>query len=152
MVCTIKHEPYLIPHMITEAKSPVPRDVADKKTQRVRFSAESFYIVVDGIRSDSVRVACASLKTFVTKWDGVRCRGPKALKNQRRRWMIMREMRRPDTTKGVYLSQAIRYRSVLLVVDPTSEMMTGLIKVELPSDVNIRIEAYANQFGLREDR
>lgn len=150
--CTIKHDPYLIAPMISEAKSPVPWDLADKKTQRVRFASASFYIVVDGIRSDAVRVACASLKTFIKQWAGVRCRGPLALPKERRRWMMMREMRRPDATKGVYVTQAVRYRNVLLVVNPTDEMMTGLIKVDLPSDVNIRIELYENQFGLREDR
>ncbi|KAF0254300.1 30S ribosomal protein S10 [Pseudomonas putida] len=138
--------------MISEAKSPVPWDLADKKTQRVRFSSASFYIVVDGIRSDAVRVACTSLKAFIKQWDGVRCRGPKALPKERRRWMILREMRKPDATKGVYVTQAVRYRNVLLVIDPTNEMMTGLIKVELPSDVNIRIEPYGNQYDLREDR
>ena len=61
-------------------------------------------------------------------------------------------MRKPDATKGVYVTQAVRYRNVLLVIDPTNEMMTGLIKVELPSDVNIRIEPYGNQYDLREDR
>jgi len=66
--------------------------------------------------------------------------------------MILREMRKPDATKGVYVTQAVRYRNVLLVIDPTNEMMTGLIKVELPSDVNIRIEPYGNQYDLREDR
>jgi ribosomal protein S10 len=138
--------------MITEAKSPVPWDLADKRTQRVRFSSSSFYIVVDGIRSESVRSACNTLKSFVENWEGVRCRGPKALKKERRRWMVLREMRQPDATKGVYVSQAIRYRNVLLVIDPTNEMMTGLIKVELPSDVNLKIEPYDNQYDLREDR
>lgn len=138
--------------MITEAKSPVPWDLADKRTQKVRFSAASFYIVVDGIRSDSVRGACNSLKSFIAKWEGVRCRGPKALKTERRRWMILREMRKQDSTKGVYVTQAIRYRNVLLVIDPTNEMMTDLIKVELPSDVNLKIEPYDNQYDLREDR
>lgn len=138
--------------MITEAKSPVPWDLADKRTQRVRFSSSSFYIVVDGIRSESVRSACNTLKSFVENWDGVRCRGPKALKKERRRWMVLREMRQPDATKGVYVSQAIRYRNVLLVIDPTNDMMTGLIKVELPSDVNLKIEPYDNQYDLREDR
>lgn len=138
--------------MITEAKSPVPWDLADKRTQRVRFSSSSFYIVVDGIRSESVRSACNTLKSFVENWEGVRCRGPKALKKERRRWMVLREMRQPDATKGVYVSQAIRYRNVLLVIDPTNDLMTGLIKVELPSDVNLKIEPYDNQYDLREDR
>lgn len=138
--------------MITDAKSPVPWDLADKRTQRVRFSSASFYIVVDGINSESVRSACNSLKSYVEKWEGVRCRGPKALEKKRRRWMIMREMRQQDASKGVYVTQAIRYRNVLLVIDPTNEMMTGLINVALPSDVNLRIELYENQYDLREDR
>lgn len=138
--------------MNSDAKSPVPWDLTDKRTQKVRFSAASFYIVVDGIRSDSVRSACSSIKSFIAKWVGVRCRGPKALKTERRRWMILREMRMQDSTKGVYVTQVIRYRNVLLVIDPTNEMMTQLIKVELPSDVNLKIEPYDNQYDLREDR
>ncbi|NVL48647.1 hypothetical protein F2S72_01395 [Pseudomonas syringae pv. actinidiae] len=66
--------------------------------------------------------------------------------------MRLREMRQPDATKGVYVTQAIRYRSVLLVIDPNNEMMTALIKVELSSDVNLKIEPYDNQYDLREDR
>ena len=50
--------------MLTEAKSAVPWDLADKKTQKIRFSAASFYIVVDGFRSESVRAACKSIKAF----------------------------------------------------------------------------------------
>ena len=138
--------------MLTEAKSVIPWDLADKNTQKIRFSAKSFYIVVDGISSDSVRSACKSLKTYVNKREGVRCRGPKALKTERRRWMNMREMRNADASKGVYLTQALRYRNVILVISPTNEMMNGLITVELPSDVNIRIEQYDNQYDLREDR
>ncbi|MFL1449380.1 30S ribosomal protein S10 [Pseudomonas tritici] len=138
--------------MLTDAKCAVPWDLADKKTQRIRFSAASFYIVVDGIQSDAVRSACKSLKTFVQKWEGVRCRGPKAMPTERRRWMKMREMKNNYAMKGVYLTQPVRYRSVLLVVDPSNEMMTGLIGVELPSDINIKIEPYDNQYDLREDR
>ena len=41
---------------------------------------------------------------------------------------------------------------MILVISPTNEMMNGLITVELPSDVNIRIEQYDNQYDLREDR
>lgn len=141
-----------VPSMLTEAKSAVPWDLADKKTQKIRFSAASFYIVVDGFRSESVRAACKSIKAYVMKWDGVRCRGPKALKTERRRWMRMREMRKEDSTKGVYLSQSLRYRNVLLVIQPTYDLMTGLNNVELPSDVNVRIEPYENQYELREDR
>ena len=66
--------------------------------------------------------------------------------------MRMREMRKEDSTKGVYLSQSLRYRNVLLVIEPTYDLMTGLNGVELPSDVNVRIEPYENQYELREDR
>jgi hypothetical protein len=41
---------------------------------------------------------------------------------------------------------------VLLVIEPTSDLMNGLISVDLPSDVNIKIEPYNNQYELREDR
>ncbi|KQW19922.1 MULTISPECIES: 30S ribosomal protein S10 [Pseudomonas] len=139
--------------MYPEAKSTVPWDLADKKTQKVRFSSASFYIVIDGIRSESVRSVCSTLKAYVKTCEGVRCRGPKALKTERRRWMRMREMRKADSTKGVYLSQTLRHRSVLLVIQPTNDMVAGLIGIELPSDVNIRIEPYDNnQYDLREDR
>lgn len=138
--------------MHNEAKSPVPWDLADKKTQRIRFASASFYIVIDGIQNESVRSACTALKTFLLTWDGVRCRGPKALKTERRRWMRLRDMRNQNSTKGVYVTQALRYRNVLLVVNPTYEMMAGLVTVQLPSDVNLKIEPYDNQYGLREDR
>lgn len=138
--------------MYQEAKSVAPWDLADKKTQKVRFSAESFYIVVDGICSEAVRSACTILKTYARNCEGVRCRGPKALKTERRRWMKMREMCKADTSKGVYLTQALRYRCILLMINPTSDMIGGLISVVLPSDVNIRIEPYDNQYDLREDR
>jgi ribosomal protein S10 len=138
--------------MLREAKSAVPWDLADKKTQKVRFSAESFYIVVDGFSSESVRSASKTLKSFTQRWEGVRCRGPKACKTERRRWMNMREMRNGDGSKGVYLTQPLRFRNILLVIDPSNEMMNALISVELPSDVNIKIENYNNQYDLREDR
>jgi len=138
--------------MFNEAKSTVPWDLADKKTQKVRFATASFYIVVDGIRSEAVRSACNSLKSFVKTSEGGRCRGPKALPTERRRWMRMREMRNADASKGVYLTQSVRYRNVLLIIAPSLELMNGLITVELPSDVNIKIEPYENQYGLREDR
>lgn len=138
--------------MLSDVKRAVPWDLADKKTQKIRFSAASFYIVVDGIQSESVRSACKTLKAFVLGWDGVRCRGPKAMPTERRRWMKMREMHNGHATKGVYLTQPLRYRSVLLVVDPINEMMTALISIELPSDVNIKVEPYSNQYELREDR
>lgn len=64
----------------------------------------------------------------------------------------MREMRNGDGSKGVYLSQHQRFRNVLLIIEPTNEMMNGLISVELPSDVNVKIENYENQYDLREDR
>jgi ribosomal protein S10 len=127
-------------------------DFPDKKSQKFRFSSKSFYIVVDGIRSEAVRGACKSLKAYLSKWEGVRCRGPKALPTERRRWMVMREMTQINASKGVYLTQPLRYRNVLLVIEPTSDLMNGLISVDLPSDVNIKIEPYNNQYELREDR
>lgn len=138
--------------MHTEPKSIVPWDLADKRTQKIRFSAASFYIVVDGIRSESVRAACNVLKTYIQKCEGVRCRGPKALPTVRRRYMVMKEMRNADTTKGVYLTKPLRYRNVLLVINPTNDFITGLINIAIPSDVNIKIEPYSNQFDLRVDR
>jgi len=52
----------------------------------------------------------------------------------------------------MYLKKPLRYRNVLLVITPTSACMNGLINLTLPSDVNVKIEPYENQYGLREDR
>lgn len=138
--------------MLTEAKSPTPWDLADKKSLKVSFTADSFYIVVDGLSSDAVHSACRTLKTYATSWPSVRCRGPKALKTERRRWMRMREMRQQDATKGVYVTKVRRFRNILLVINPSYELMSGLVTIQLPSDVNLKIEPYDNQYDLREDR
>lgn len=138
--------------MHSEAKSHVPWDLADKKTQKNRFSSASFYVLVDGITSVSVRAACSAIKSYFTSYEGVRVRGPKSMPTERRRYMVMREMRKDETCKGVYLTRPLRYRSVLLVTHPTSGCVSGLIGLILPSDVNIKIERYDNQFNLREDR
>ncbi len=71
---------------------------------------------------------------------------------ERRRYMVMRELKAKDTGKGMYLTRPIRYRNILLVINPSSGFINGLINLTLPSDVNIKVEAYENQFDLREDR
>lgn len=138
--------------MHTEAKSPLPWDLADKKTQKNRFISASFYIIVDGITSVSVRAASSMLKAHFLSCEGVKVRGPKAMPTERRRYMVMREMHKNETSKGMYLKRPLRYRNVLLVTNPSSGCINGLIGLSLPSDVNIKIEHYNNQFDLREDR
>ena len=138
--------------MLTEAKSTVPWDLADKRTQKPRFNGASFYIVVDGFKSESVRSACSLLKRPLLSQPQVKVRGPKAMPTQRRRYMVMREVKLDPSSKGMYLKKPLRYRNVLLVITPTSACMNGLINLTLPSDVNVKIEPYENQYGLREDR
>lgn len=137
--------------MYSEAKSPTPWDLAEKKSQRNRFSSGSFYIVIDGFQADTVRQTAARVKAFLLTREGVRVRGPKALPTERRRYMIMQEMN-SSTGKGQYLSRTLRYRNILLVLNPTSSTMTDLIHYPITSEVNIRIEPYDNQYDLREDR
>lgn len=138
--------------MHTDVKSPPAWDLADKKTQKTRFVSMSFYIVVDGISSVSTRAACSLIKDHFQQHAGVRVRGPKAMPTERRRYMVMRDMCNGSSHKGVYLSQSKRYRNILLVSYPSSSSVSSLIGLTLPSEVNIRIEPYNNQYGLREDR
>lgn len=138
--------------MYTEAKSPVPWDLADKKTQKNRFVSRSFYIVVDGANSDAVRSTCTLLKQYFARHEGVRVRGPKAMQTERRRYMLMRELKTPTSPRGTYITRPKRYRNVLLVVHPSAVAIAGLTSLVLPSEVNVAIEDYANQYELREDR
>lgn len=138
--------------MLPEAKSPLPWDLADSKKKRSRFSGDSFYIVIDGFQADTVRQTSGRVKAFLLTREGVRVRGPKALPTERRRYMVMREMKDGASGQHVYLSQPLRYRNILLVIHPTSSTMADLINYPVTSEVNIRIEPYQNQYDLREDR
>tara|TARA_R110002124_G_scaffold128157_19_gene288713 strand:- start:10527 stop:10943 length:417 start_codon:yes stop_codon:yes gene_type:complete len=138
--------------MFKEAKTATPWDLTDKKSQKSRFSNQSFYLVVDSFTSESVRQACKAIKRYVSGCNGVRVRGPKAMPTERRRYMVMREIPSSDGGKGLYMTKPLRYRNVMLVIKPDSGCINGLINLTLPSDVNIKIEPYANQYELREDR
>lgn len=138
--------------MFTEAQSPVPWDLADKKTQKTRFTADSFYLVVDGFKSESVHHACTILKTYLRSFEGVRVRGPKAMPTERRRYLAMPEVQTSDGHKGVKLRKALRYRCVLLVINPSYGCIGGLTNVSLPSEVTVKVKPYENQFDLRDDR
>lgn len=138
--------------MFIEAKTPTPWDLADKKSQKSRFSKKSFYLVVDSFNSEAVRQACKTIKRYIKSCEGVRVRGPKAMPTERRRYMVMREISTDGNGKGLYMSRPIRYRNVILIIQPDSSCMNGLINLTLPSDVNVRVEPYSNQYGLREDR
>lgn len=132
-----------------------PSSTADstKSGQRSKPAAPgSFYIVVDSYNPGAVRAACVSLKTLLSSFPEVRVRGPKAMPNVRRRYMVMREMVSAETHLPLYMNNPVRYRCVLLITHPTPECIQGLTSHILPSETNIRIEAYANQYNLREDR
>ena len=118
--------------MFTEAQCPVPWDLADKKTQKTRFTADSFYLVVDGFKSESVHHACTILKTYLRSCEGVRVRGPKAMPTERRRYLSMPEVLTSDGRKGVKLKKALRpvclarYQSELWLYRWTHERFTPL--------------------------
>ena len=40
--------------MVYEAKNPLPWDLSDPKSMRSNFTSKSFYIVIDGVRSETV--------------------------------------------------------------------------------------------------
>ncbi len=127
-------------------------DLADAKTMTVRFVPDSFYVVIDGLRSDSALLAAKLIKQSLTSDPDIRVRGPLALPTERRRHMHMREMVADGSKKGLYVSRPNRFRRVLLVLNPTSAAIRGLVSITLPKSVNVRIEPYQNQFDLKDDR
>lgn len=127
-------------------------DLADSKTMKVRFVPDSFYIVIDGLRADSALLAAKIIKDSFATFPGSRVRGPLALPTERRRHIVMREMVADGNKKGLYVSQPKRYRRILLVINPTSAGIRGLVSIPLPKSVNVRIEPYQNQYDLKDDR
>lgn len=137
--------------MFTEAKDYPAWDLAVPKSMRNRFSAESFYIVIDGLSAEPVRATSQKIKSALVEHPDVRVRGPLSLPTVRRRHMVMREMQ-ADGSKGQFISRPKRHRQVLLIINPTSHAVSGLIALSVPSTVNVKIEPYQNQFDLKDDR
>lgn len=137
--------------MFTQAKDYPAWDLAVPKSMRNRFSAESFYIVIDGLSAEPVRATSQRIKSAISEDPAVRVRGPLSLPTVRRRHMVMREMQ-AQGSKGQFIAQPKRHRQVLLVINPTSASVSGLIALSIPTTVNVKVEHYRGQFDLKEDR
>lgn len=137
--------------MFNQAKDYPAWDLAVPKSMRNRFRAESFYIVIDGLSAEAVRVTSLRIKSVLSEDPEVRVRGPLSLPTVRRRHMVMREMQ-SEGQKGQFISRPKRHRQVLLVINPTSSAIAGLIALSLPSTVNLKVETYRSQFDIKEDR
>ena len=135
--------------MYSEAKSAKAWDLADPKTMRSNFSSESFYIVIDGLEYLVVQQTAATIKKVLSRWEGVKVRGPLALPTVRRRHVILREAQ-SNGRRGLYCANAKRVRNVLLVVSPTAESVMSLIALPLPATVNVKMESYKSQYDLKE--
>lgn len=135
--------------MSYEAKSPLAWDLSDSKTIRSTFVSISFYVVIDGVRAEAVLAAAKSIKSLLASVDNTSVRGPLALKTERRRYMVLRELEGVDG-KGLYVSRAKRVRNILLVEKPSSIAVSALISLALPKTVNVRIEPYEHQYELKE--
>jgi ribosomal protein S10 len=136
--------------MFTSAKDTPAWDLADPKSMRTRFTAESFYIVIDGLSVEPVRATSKRIKIALSAHPEVRVRGPVSLPTVRRRHMVMREMQGPGS-KGQYIPSPKRHRQVLLVIHPTSSAISGMIALSVPTTVNVKIEPYESQFPLKDD-
>lgn len=137
--------------MLTDAIDRPAWDLAVPSSMRNRFSAHSFYVVIDGLSIAPVRHAAKIIKACLCAEPGIRVRGPLALPTVRRRHMVMREMASGDS-KGLYVKAPKRFRNVLLVINPTASAIASMIGLTIPNSVNVRIEPYQNQFDLKEDR
>jgi ribosomal protein S10 len=129
-----------------EAKQAIPWDLSDPKTMRSSFVSRSFYVVIDGIHADAVQAAAKFIKEALTNADGTRVRGPLALKSERRRYMVLRDI----NAAGMYISRPIRIRNVLLVEHPSSIGISAMISLTIPRSVNVKIEPYEQQYELKE--
>ncbi len=136
---------------MTGAKDIRQWDLADPKAKKSHFTADSFYIVIDGVRIESVRQTAEIIKRTLVGDGTTRVRGPLCLPTKRRRYMVLREVRDGEQ-KGMYLSSPKRIRNVLLVLKPTSIGIAALISVPLPHSVNVRIEPYDMQYDLRDSQ
>lgn len=136
--------------MFNEAKSIQSWDLADPKTMRSNFTAESFYVVISGLEYRAVSSAALLIKTALLRQaSGVLVKGPLALPTERRRNMTLREVP-SQNSRGMYFSNVKRIRNVLLVQNPTSEAVASLVSMTVPAAVNIKIEPYNAQYDLKE--
>ncbi|MBM3105751.1 hypothetical protein IIE18_11420 [Pseudomonas sp. V1] len=135
--------------MLVEAKTHVPWDLATPRAKRSKFRADSFYVVIDGLHIHAVRQAATMIKEALLSIEGVRVRGPLALKTERRRFLLLRDVMHQGQ-KGLRVPAAKRLRNVLLVMNPTSIAVASLISLPVPSGVNLRIEPYQAQYELKD--
>lgn len=135
--------------MLNEAKSALQWDLADPRTMRSNFSSKSFYIVIDGVDSKAVRAAAVTIKTTLKRCKDVRITGPIAMPTERRRNVILREVR-SSTPGGLYCANAKRVRNVLLVKQPSAEAIASLISLVLPATVNLKIEPFENEHDVKD--
>jgi ribosomal protein S10 len=132
-----------------EAKITAPWDLSDPKTIRSTFVSRSFYVVIDGIRSEAVQAAAKLIKQALHGKEGTRVRGPLALKTERRRYMVLRELG-GQVNKGLFVSRPKRIRNVLLVENPSAIGISAMISLPIPKSVNVKIEPYEHQYELKE--
>ena len=135
--------------MVYEAKNPLPWDLSNPKSMRSNFTSKSFYVVIDGVRSETVRQAAEVIKKAIQDAQGGIVRGPLAQPTVRRRHMVLRDLQ-DDKGNSMYLSRPKRYRCVLLVQQPTSIGMSAMISLPIPKSVNVQIQPYESQFELKE--
>ncbi|WP_409287026.1 30S ribosomal protein S10 [Pseudomonas guariconensis] len=136
--------------MLSEAKSVQSWDLADPKTMRSNFSSVSFYIVVSGLEHRAVQGTAKTIKATLLRSAGVQVRGPLALPTERRRHVILREVRGSQAANGMYCSKAKRVRNVLLVMSPTADAIASLVSLPLAATVNVKVEPYDGQYDLKE--
>lgn len=105
--------------------------------------------MIDGTRSETVRLAAELIKKAIQESQGGIVRGPLAQPTMRRRYMVLRDLM-DDRGNSIYLSRAKRYRNVLLVQQPTSIGVSALISLPIPKSVNVQIQPYESQFELKE--
>lgn len=135
--------------MVYEAKNPLPWDLSDPKSMRSNFTSKSFYIVIDGVRSETVRLAAELIKKAIQEAQGGLVRGPLAQPTVRRRHMVLRDLQ-DGNGSGMYLTRPKRFRYVLLVQHPTSIGVSAMISLSIPKSVNLQIQPYESQFELKE--
>lgn len=137
--------------MINDAMDRPAWDLAVPSSMRNRFDPTSFYIVIDGISAVPVQATARQIKEAIIRSPETRVRGPLAMPTERRRNIVMKHML-GSGKKGQYIANPKRYRQVLLVINPTSACIAGMISMIVPQAVNVKIEPYQAQFELRDDR
>ncbi|MGE8066142.1 hypothetical protein [Pseudomonas sp. NPDC089569] len=135
--------------MYNEAKHVQPWDLADPKTMRSNFTSESFYVVIEGLDTQAIRQAASIIKASLLRTPGIRIKGPLALPTERRRHVILRELKSQGSS-GLYCANAKRVRCALLVMRPTSDAIASLISLSLPNSVNAKIQTNLVQDDLED--